>query len=97
MTPEALAELRQMCDIVGEALDKGLARLIDGEEHPENVALVEEIEGKADGMFQTMRDNHIARLNQENCTPMAGMLFTDMGIDLERISDYAMKIIRLVH
>ena len=44
-----------------------------------------------------MRDNHIARLNQENCTPMAGMLFTDMGIDLERISDYAMKIIRLVH
>ncbi len=97
MTPEALAELRQMCDIVGEALDKGLARVIDGEEHPENVALVEEIEGKADGMFQTMRDNHIARLNQENCTPMAGMLFTDMGIDLERISDYAMKIIRLVH
>ena len=97
MTPEALAELRQMGDIVGEALDKGLARVIDGEEHPENVALVEEIEGKADGMFQTMRDNHIARLNQENCTPMAGMLFTDMGIDLERISDYAMKIIRLVH
>lgn len=30
MTPEALAELRQMCDIVGEALDKGLARVIDG-------------------------------------------------------------------
>jgi len=99
ITSEAAEELRKMCAIVEEALDKGLHKVITGEdlEGVDLVELTQSVELRANAMFQTMRDNHIKRLNEENCTPLAGMIFTDMGIDLERISDYAMKIVTAIH
>lgn len=53
---------------------------------------VEELEDKIDKKERELQDHHIDRLTKNECTPEAGMLFSDIVSGLERVADHATNI-----
>jgi phosphate:Na+ symporter len=53
---------------------------------------VEALEKKVDKLAKVLTENHIERLKSDVCDPRAGVIFTDILIDLERSSDHAYNI-----
>ncbi|MBR1877057.1 MAG: Na/Pi cotransporter family protein, partial [Lachnospiraceae bacterium] len=53
---------------------------------------VEELENKIDIEERSIQDRHIERLAKNECTPEAGMLFSDIVSGLERVADHATNI-----
>ncbi|MDE6687459.1 MAG: hypothetical protein K2K17_09100, partial [Lachnospiraceae bacterium] len=51
-----------------------------------------ELENKVDAKEKELQQNHIDRLTDQNCTPEAGMLFSDVASGLERVADHALNI-----
>lgn len=51
-----------------------------------------ELEREVDALAKRFRQNHIDRMREEVCDPVSGTIFTDMIINLERISDHADNI-----
>ena len=51
-----------------------------------------ELETKVDELQSEIIGNHVARLMNNECEPMGGVIFSDMSIDLERCSDHAINI-----
>ncbi|GLC88624.1 Na/Pi cotransporter family protein [Lysinibacillus piscis] len=66
-----------------EALDT--ASLSLAQEVTELESLIDDMEGK-------LRQKHIARLNAEECSGAAGVVYTDIVSNLERIGDHAVNI-----
>ena len=58
----------------------------------EKIALVEELEEKIDLKERELQDRHIQRLARNECSPEAGMLFSDIVSGLERVGDHATNI-----
>lgn len=90
MTPEGQEELKAMCVKTQEAVDAGLEafKLRDIRKIPG----VDELEREVDDMEKTYITNHINRLQCKFCDPQAGVVFTNMISDLERIADHARGI-----
>lgn len=92
-TPDALFELRTMSDKAMETLQLAVETLSAASEEKEDLReRCLAAEDEVDILHEKLRENHIRRLNRGNCTPRAGMIFTDMAIDLERIADHAINI-----
>jgi len=53
---------------------------------------IKELERQVDNLALEFTENHITRLKNEICEPRAGVVFTDMIIDLERSADHANNI-----
>ena len=49
-------------------------------------------EQKIDDMSETMRNNQIKRMKEGRCSAEAGILFSEMVTDFERIGDHALNI-----
>ena len=71
-----------------EILDLALNAFLDGEK-PE---LVEPLEQVIDGLKETLRTNHIRRLQQGSCTIDVGFVWNDLLTNLERTSDHCSNI-----
>lgn len=63
---EALQELRDMCHLVDDALHMAMDAFEKGPSH-DTVARSFEFENKVDNQHTMMRENHIRRLNSEQC------------------------------
>lgn len=89
-TEEGHDELRIMSERALEALSTSLDvfKARDTMRIGEVAALEQEI----DDMKKTYTANHIARLQEKNCDPQAGVIFTNMVAALERIADHANNI-----
>lgn len=87
---EALKELRLMCDQVEELLALSLSILKAWD--TEQVNQVDALERTVDNMEKELKENHLRRLSKKECIPRAGLLFTDMIVDLERVGDHATNI-----
>lgn len=87
---EALKELRLMCDKVEELLALSLSILKAW--NTEQVNQVDALERAVDNMEKELKENHLRRLSKKECIPRAGLLFTDMIVDLERVGDHATNI-----
>ena len=87
---EGQAELKAMSDKALEAVSISLEALKQRDEGrvPE-VALLEQ---EVDDMKKTYTKNHIERLSDKYCDSQAGVVFTNMVADLERIADHANNI-----
>lgn len=90
LSEAAMGELRTMTSAVEEIVDLAL-RAFD-EADAEAVALVEPLEQVIDHLKETLRSNHIARLQKGNCTIEAGFVWSDMLTALERTSDHCSNI-----
>jgi len=47
-------------------------------------------------MEESLRNNHIVRLNTGECTVISGLIFIDMLHNLEKIGDHTFKIAKSV-
>ena len=45
-------------------------------------------------MEKTLQQNHIDRLTRQECTPEAGMIFSDVISGLERVADHAHNVVK---
>lgn len=90
LTEAALAELRTMTSAVEEIVDLALRAFCAAD--AEAVAMVEPLEQVIDRLKETLRTNHIARLQKGNCTIEAGFVWADMLTALERTADHCSNV-----
>ena len=90
LSDNAREELDVLCRAVLEILSITKEAFVD-----ENVALaydVEPLEQVIDGLRLTLRNSHIVRLKDGECTVEAGFIWADLLADLERVSDHCSNI-----
>jgi phosphate:Na+ symporter len=90
MTSFGEDELKAMSQKVTETLNTGLR--IFGNRGNEEFKVFEKLEEEVGEMHKTYMNNHIQRLQEKACDPQAGVIFTNMVSDLERVSDRAANI-----
>ena len=95
LSDEALEELRSLATL---SL-KTIAFCIDIFEHEtfEKLPEAEQFEQSVDDLEKKIVNNHIQRLLNQACNPLAGVVFTNMSSDLERCSDHAINIAFALH
>jgi phosphate:Na+ symporter len=89
---EAIEELTRLSSFVLRALFHGtnvLKRQTVDEVEALACSLAEE---KVDEMVGEMREGHIVRLQNGTCDPRAALIYSDMVVNLERLSDHACNL-----
>ena len=84
------AELKEMIEVCFDSYNYAIESFIEGDR--EKALKVVEKETKADDMEIQLRSKHIKRLTNNQCNTEAGIVFLDMLVCLERISDHARNI-----
>ena len=86
----AKKELGVMCD----ALSEILGNTLDAFNHHDvaKAYTVEPLEQVIDGLKSALRDRHIVRLKDGDCTVEAGFVWSDLLTNLERASDHCSNI-----
>lgn len=87
---DSFDELRKMMDLINENVHLSIEVFAHHKE--EHLPRIEELEEKVDIMERAVQQAHINRLKKNECTPDAGMLFSDIVSGLERVSDHAVNI-----
>lgn len=86
----ALRELNEMFDVTLEAMQKAMVIFDDVD-----LSLISHImllEERIDEMERANRKKHIYRLNHGKCSAHAGIIFSEMMSNLERIGDHCVNI-----
>ena len=86
---QARGELKKMCAITQQAIDRVLTRGDDTAEWLSEIAAMEE---EMDNMTRTYRDLHLERMCQGKCTEEACILYSELLTDFERIGDHILNI-----
>ncbi len=87
---DAQAELGNMLDMVNTILRFSLEMFVkSSEEHVEDIRNLEEA---IDEKEKELQKKHLDRLTNNECTPEAGVIFSDIVSGLERIADHATNI-----
>lgn len=87
-------ELREMYNRSMRALDLAIEVI----ENPtrENVYEVMKLEDQVDFLEKEARKGHISRLNHNECSTESGIIFLDIVSNLERISDLASNLVKVI-
>ena len=87
---EAIAEMGAMMGRVNDILRYAVEIFSQGkEEHMQDVIRIED---EIDNLEREYQQSHIDRLTKNECTPAAGMIFSDVISGLERVADHATNI-----
>ncbi|POP33020.1 DUF47 domain-containing protein [Lactonifactor longoviformis] len=87
---EAQAELSGMLDAVIKITTYSLDMFSNNNRiHMQEIL---ELEDNIDKMERELQQNHVQRLTRGECTPSAGMLYSDIVSGLERVADHATNI-----
>ena len=89
-TGRAKAELGVLCSAVSEILTAACAAFRDNDS--EKALKIEPLEQVIDDLKVQLRDRHIARLKNGECTVEAGFIWSDILTNLERASDHCSNI-----
>ena len=90
LTEEASKELAVLCDALREILHITLDAFVRND--AEVAASVEPLEQVIDHLKTVLRDRHIARLKENQCSVEAGFVWSDLLTNLERASDHCSNI-----
>ena len=87
---KAMSEINTMINATREALELSLKAFAEGD----TVALgeISPLEQVIDTLKEKLRSNHIARLQEGNCSIEVGFVWSDLITDLERTSDHCSNI-----
>ncbi len=90
ITKKGSKEIQEMHQKTMEILAKSLEMFVtlDGKNLPDILALEDSI----DQMERELQQNHVKRMGKGKCSPMAGIIFTDLVTGLERVADHATNI-----
>lgn len=87
---KSIKELDEMMEKINRILELSLKMFVTGDStHMREVA---ELEREIDQMERKLQSKHIQRLNKGKCNAHAGVYFSDVVSDLERVSDHAANI-----
>ncbi len=89
-TASAKKEIDVLCSAVTEILDLTYKAYTEGD--LKSAHLVEPLEQVIDGLKEKMRTHHILRLQQGECSIVAGFVWSDLLNNLERTSDHCSNI-----
>ena len=89
-TPDAKKELDNLCDAVSEILTLAYTAFINNDLAV--AKCIEPLEQVIDVLRKKMRDGHIKRLKDGECTIEAGFVWVDLLTNLERTSDHCSNI-----
>lgn len=89
-TDSAYFELKTMCSAVSEIL--ALAKTSFAENDLDTARDVEPLEQVIDGLKEKMRNEHIKRLKNGQCSIEAGFVWADLLTNLERTADHCSNI-----
>ncbi len=90
LTPAAVKELSVICGAVQEITDLALAAFLKND--LEAAAQVEPLEEVIDNLREKLRSRHIQRLQQGECSIVAGFIWSDLLTNLERTADHCSNI-----
>ena len=86
----AQREMGEMIDLVNTILHFSVDMFVKStEEHVEDIRNLEEA---IDEKEKELQQKHLERLTNNECTPEAGVLFSDIISGLERVADHATNI-----
>ncbi len=88
---QAQKEMADMMELVNAMLTKSI-KVILGSSDEKTMQELWDLENKVDVKEQEIQQNHIARLTRQECSPEAGMIFSDVASGLERVADHAVNI-----
>ena len=88
---DAQNELATMLEMVNNMIDKSIKSIL-GNNDQSVVEELYDLESKVDTMEDKLQQQHIDRLTRQECTPEAGMIFSDVVSGLERVADHAVNI-----
>ena len=90
----AYQELDEMCNVVLQSFDNAIkARETENLEYVRNVV---KLEDQVDALEEELRERHIIRLSNNECSSETGVIFMDALVNLERISDHSLNIANYV-
>lgn len=88
---EAIKELGEMLDMVNAIVQFSVDTLHNiSDEHIEDIMRLEDA---VDEKERELQQAHVDRLTRNECTPEAGMLYSDIVSGLERVADHATNIV----
>lgn len=87
---EAQHELAEMMELVNKILHYSLDTF--SHNNREHVQEILQIEDQVDKMEKRLQQAHVDRLTRNECTPAAGMIYSDIASGLERVADHATNI-----
>lgn len=95
LSDEALKELREMQAIILDNLNQ--LTIIDASNLEETLKNITHSEEVIDELNVTFRQNQIDRMKNQECTPEACVIYSELLIDIERISDHLLNIAESLH
>ena len=88
---EAIQEMGEMMNMVNSIIRFSIDTLHNpSDEHLEDI---NRLESAVDEKERILQQAHVDRLTKNECTPEAGMLFSDVVSGLERVADHATNIV----
>jgi phosphate:Na+ symporter len=90
ISKEAQKELGEMLDMVNTLIQYSVDMFVKSDETHMNDII--ELEEKVDAKERELQQAHVNRLTSGECTPEAGMIFSDIVSGLERVADHATNI-----
>lgn len=90
ISKDAQKELGEMLDMVNKIIQYSIAMFAHSDES--KMQAVIDLEDRVDEKERELQRMHVERLTRGECTPEAGMIFSDIVSGLERVSDHATNI-----
>lgn len=87
---EAQKELGEMLDMVNTIIQYSIEMFAKSDDRHMNEVIL--LEDKVDNKERELQQRHVERLARGECTPEAGMIFSDIVSGLERVADHATNI-----
>jgi len=87
---EAQDEIREMHRLTNRLLDFALTMFKD--KTTEHLSEIMTLENEIDDMEKELQHNHVVRLTENKCDAEAGMIFSDLVSNLERVADHGTNI-----
>lgn len=89
-TKKGAKEIQEMHQKAMIILEKSMEMFTTNDE--KNLPDILELENNIDHMERELQENHVKRMAKGKCSPMAGIIFTDLVTGLERVADHATNI-----
>ncbi len=90
ISEDAERELGDMLEMVDKIIRYAIESFVKGSDyHLQEIAALED---KVDEKERELQCAHVERLTRSECTPEAGMIFSDIISGLERVADHAINI-----
>ena len=88
---DAIKEMTELLNLVNELMGQAI-KVIVGSGSEEDMERMSAMEDAIDAKEKEIQQRHVDRLTRQECSPEAGMIFSDVGTALERVGDHAFNI-----